>query len=80
MESFWSLSIHVELSSLKFFFSHFQCIPQAPHLGMMSLVHLQIVTRRFLMTWREDQMIFQFTLVAANFLELFNAKYIVYKL
>jgi hypothetical protein len=32
------------------------------------------------MTWREDQMISQFTLVAANFLELFNAKYIVYKL
>lgn len=32
------------------------------------------------MTWREDQMIFQFTLVAVNFLELFNAKYIAYKL
>lgn len=62
------------------FFPHFQCIPQGPHLGMMILVHLQIVMRRFSMTWREDQMIFQFTLVAVNFLELFNAKYIAYKL
>lgn len=82
MKSFWHLIIQVELSSLKFSFFTFSMYSSSSSFR----------NDDFSSSSNGDEDIFndmergpndfsiQFTLVTANFLELFNAKYIAYKL